>query len=528
MEQLRKYLNGELDARAMHKLEREAHNDPFLWDVMKGMEGSDEDHQANLDAIDKLINEQVEKDRKRIIPMWKVASVAASLLVGLSIGGWLLMHQTAKEPITLNTVKTTEPTSKEQAETSPVITQPVLRVTQQPVIAQLNRNKAKMPITALPLATLASAQPVAFAGVTLKTDTIEYNTRAYPVKADSKINAILKKLPGIDVDSSGNVTSQGQPITKVRINGTDLFGSNVTLATQNLPASIIDKIQVINDFSNMAARTSIKSGEPNKVLNLVVRNNSDKKVSASTDELFKKLAKLEVDSNNIIRPQGQLLSKNRAYDKNYSQTLIGKVAGVQVTTPDNKSRNLTEQVTGRVVDRDSRAGLPGASVNVAGSNVVSQTDVNGNFSIALPAGKDVLNIGYIGYNNQHVKAKTRDSLNVSLSPNSASLNEVMVTGYGTVKAVKEVKIESAHPIIGWKAYNKYLTENAIMVDGSTGTIELSFTIGTNGAISNINIINGLSADMNQKAIKLIQNGPVWTSESNGKPKIVTQKIQFHK
>ncbi|RYY20663.1 MAG: carboxypeptidase regulatory-like domain-containing protein, partial [Sphingobacteriaceae bacterium] len=100
--------------------------------------------------------------------------------------------------------------------------------------------------------------------ITVKEDTIEYKAAAYKVREGSQVEDLVKKLPGLTVDKDGNVTAQGKPITRVRVNGKDYFGGDVQTATQNLPADIVENIQVIDDYGDQANLTGIKSGEPDK------------------------------------------------------------------------------------------------------------------------------------------------------------------------------------------------------------------------------------------------------------------------
>src|SRR5690606_28243489 len=73
-----------------------------------------------------------------------------------------------------------------------------------------------------------------------------------------------------EVDKDGNVTAQGEQITRVRINGKDFFGGDVKTATQNLPANIIEKIQVVDDYGDMANLTGNRTGDSEKVLNIQI------------------------------------------------------------------------------------------------------------------------------------------------------------------------------------------------------------------------------------------------------------------
>src|SRR5690606_18659621 len=78
----------------------------------------------------------------------------------------------------------------------------------------------------------------------------------------------LKKLDGVEVDKDGNVTAQGENITRVRINGKDYFGGDVKTATQNLPANIVERIQVVDDYGDMANITGNRTGDPERILNI--------------------------------------------------------------------------------------------------------------------------------------------------------------------------------------------------------------------------------------------------------------------
>ncbi|MBK0381974.1 outer membrane beta-barrel protein [Pedobacter sp. SD-b] len=112
--------------------------------------------------------------------------------------------------------------------------------------------------------------------VTVKEDTLEYRAGAYKLKENALAEDLLKKLPGIEVDRDGNVTAQGKTITKVRINGKDFFGGDVKTATQQLPADIIEKVQVIDDYGDQANITGVKDGDPDKILNFTIRKDKNK------------------------------------------------------------------------------------------------------------------------------------------------------------------------------------------------------------------------------------------------------------
>jgi hypothetical protein len=91
--QIRKYLNGELDARAMHELERRALDDPFLMEALQGYEQTAGNQKSNLDELSARLQQRIAKKEARIIP-WRMISVAASVLIVIGAGVWFLSdHQ---------------------------------------------------------------------------------------------------------------------------------------------------------------------------------------------------------------------------------------------------------------------------------------------------------------------------------------------------------------------------------------------------------------------------------------------------
>ena len=116
----------------------------------------------------------------------------------------------------------------------------------------------------------------------LKVDTVEYQSDAFPVRKDATLEDLLKKLPGFQVDKDGNITAYGQkPVTKIRIGGKDFFLGDPRVASQNIPADVIDKIQVIDDKSDQAKLTGFDDGERQQVVNITVKR-------ARTDPYFGK------------------------------------------------------------------------------------------------------------------------------------------------------------------------------------------------------------------------------------------------
>jgi len=109
------------------------------------------------------------------------------------------------------------------------------------------------------------------APVVVKTDTVEFTAVNFKVEKNDVVEEMIKKLPGVDVDKDGNIQAHGQDVTKVMVDGKPFFGNDPKLATQNLPAEMIDKIQVIDQKSDQAQFTKIDDGQTEKVINIITK-----------------------------------------------------------------------------------------------------------------------------------------------------------------------------------------------------------------------------------------------------------------
>ncbi|MBG7630920.1 MAG: carboxypeptidase-like regulatory domain-containing protein, partial [Bacteroidetes bacterium] len=86
----------------------------------------------------------------------------------------------------------------------------------------------------------------------VKTDTIIYNTDKFITGEEHKLKDVLKKLPGVEVDKNGSVTVQGKKVTHMLVEGKKFFGGGSKLAVENLPANAVDKVEVIDDYNEVA------------------------------------------------------------------------------------------------------------------------------------------------------------------------------------------------------------------------------------------------------------------------------------
>lgn len=112
----------------------------------------------------------------------------------------------------------------------------------------------------------AAQAPIIFHG-----DTIEYNAASFKVPPGSTVEDLLRRLPGIDVDNVGKLSTQGKVIKTVYVNGNRFFGDNPLIATKNLGVDAVSKVQVYDEKSETEKMTGIKDANKEKVMNLALK-----------------------------------------------------------------------------------------------------------------------------------------------------------------------------------------------------------------------------------------------------------------
>ncbi len=114
------------------------------------------------------------------------------------------------------------------------------------------------------------------APIVIKKDTLEFNASSFVTRPDANLEELMKKLPGVEVDTQGNITVNGKPVSRILVNGKEFFGNDPKIATKNLPKEIIDKIQV-TDTKTRSEEFTGKAGDPdNKTINITIQEDKNK------------------------------------------------------------------------------------------------------------------------------------------------------------------------------------------------------------------------------------------------------------
>ena len=102
-------------------------------------------------------------------------------------------------------------------------------------------------------------------------DTVEFAADTYKTQPNAMVEDLLKRLPGVEVNSDGSITANGQTVKKILIDGKEFFSDDPQVASKNLPVDMVDKLQVVNRKSDLARLTGVDDGEDETVINLTVK-----------------------------------------------------------------------------------------------------------------------------------------------------------------------------------------------------------------------------------------------------------------
>jgi hypothetical protein len=107
--------------------------------------------------------------------------------------------------------------------------------------------------------------------IRFKGDTIEYDAKAFTVQPNAPVEELFKRLPGMEVDRDGNIKAQGEEVTRILVDGKEFFGDDPKVASRNLPAESVDKVQVFDKMSDVSEFTGIDDGTRTRTINLTLK-----------------------------------------------------------------------------------------------------------------------------------------------------------------------------------------------------------------------------------------------------------------
>lgn len=297
--QIKKYLAGELDAKAMHQLERRAQDDPFLQDAIDGFEAKGFD-QPGLDALNIRLQERINKKEARVI-RWRTLSIAASILIVIGLGGvWLLNRNTEKNKVDglLEAVSKPLPNpAKQKVILKPDSIPHQVAANSKPVAPKLAQADAPAPVNA--------AQEV-YVKATKKAAGAQYASSS----GNPKVENLLRKTPGMAADTVSEAVNK---------NGL---------------------------FANSAVDNAKKDSSTNALSDMIMAGYSAKKKKDSTH-----LVIIGADKN---RSFGYLPPQKN--DSTYMHSLAANVSGTIIEQPGGAAANTRPYhvVNGQFLPADNR------------------------------------------------------------------------------------------------------------------------------------------------------------------------------
>ena len=196
----------------------------------------------------------------------------------------------------------------------------------------------------------------------------------------------------------------------------------------------------------------------------------------------------------------------------------------------NKSSS-SRVIRGQVVSESDGTGISGVNVILKGTNKGTVTDIEGNYTITIPALEEaVLSFNYIGYSSIEKEVNENETLDASLYEDNTSLSEIVVVGSNNGDTAPPPVRVGAKPVHGRSDYKRYLESNIrIPADSLKGRVIVEFDVRPNGDLSNFTIKKGLKTEYDLEAIRLIKEGPKWTPATENERPVLSKtqvKVRF--
>ena len=111
--------------------------------------------------------------------------------------------------------------------------------------------------------------------VTVRGDTLIYNADSFKSGTERKLEDVLKKLPGVEINTDGQIEVEGKVVSKVMVEGKDFFDGDSKLATKNIPANAVDKVQVLKNYSEVGQLSGVQNNQDNIAINIKLKEGKD-------------------------------------------------------------------------------------------------------------------------------------------------------------------------------------------------------------------------------------------------------------
>jgi len=221
--------------------------------------------------------------------------------------------------------------------------------------------------------------------VIVKNDTTEFDAGSFKVTEDAVVEDLLKKLPGMEVDGDGKITFNGKEVKKFLVDGEEFFANDPQIAQKNLPAAMVNKLQVLDRKSEMARMTGFDDGDEETVINLTIREGM--KQGTMANALVGGGADLQND--NDFRYQGGAFINHMKNNDNYTLILntnnnnnmgasdlgASQFGGMRMRRGGGRGVTESSNIMARMDKKFSETTKLNADVRYSNSDRFSDTDV---------------------------------------------------------------------------------------------------------------------------------------------------------
>lgn len=134
----------------------------------------------------------------------------------------------------------------------------------------INKDFTLLPDNSLDAVELTYDMPV-----TIKGDTLIYNADSFKNGSERKLEDVLEKLPGVEINADGKIEVEGKEVSKLMVNGKDFFDGDTKLATKNIPSNAVDKIQVLRNYAEVGQLSGVQNNQDNVAINIKLKEGKE-------------------------------------------------------------------------------------------------------------------------------------------------------------------------------------------------------------------------------------------------------------
>lgn len=112
--------------------------------------------------------------------------------------------------------------------------------------------------------------------VLIKGDTLIYDADSFKNGSERKLEDIIDKLPGVEINDNGQIEVEGKVVNKLMVNGKDFFEGDTKIATKNIPSSTVDKIQVLRNYGDVGQLRGVRNNQDNIAINIKLKSGKER------------------------------------------------------------------------------------------------------------------------------------------------------------------------------------------------------------------------------------------------------------